>query len=80
MLLTTRQLLTEVEPPPVDAQALLDRAVERALSDLLQAELALAGAIRMLPWMSCFSEEKQEITRPSQINQHRSEPNSGCNI
>ena len=30
MLLTTRQLLTEVEPPPVDAQALLDRAVERA--------------------------------------------------
>ena len=30
MLLTTRQLLTEVEPPPVDVQALLDRAVERA--------------------------------------------------
>ena len=30
MLFTTRQLLTEVEPPPVDAQALLDRAVERA--------------------------------------------------
>ena len=30
MLLTTRQLLTEVEPPPVDTQALLNRAVERA--------------------------------------------------
>ena len=30
MLFTTRQLLTEVEPPPVDAQALLDRAVEQA--------------------------------------------------
>ena len=30
MLFTARQLLTEVEPPPVDAQALLDRAVERA--------------------------------------------------
>ena len=30
MLFTTRQLLTEVEPPQVDAQALLDRAVERA--------------------------------------------------
>lgn len=30
MLFSTRQLLTEVEPPPVDAQALLDRAVERA--------------------------------------------------
>ena len=58
-----------------------DRAAERALSDLLQAELALAGAIRMLPWMSCYSEEKQEIiTRPSQTNRHRSEPNSGCNI
>ena len=30
MLLNLRQLLTEVEPPQVDAQALLDRAVERA--------------------------------------------------
>ena len=30
MLFSTRQLLTEVEPPAVDAQALLDRAVERA--------------------------------------------------
>ena len=30
MLLTTRQLLTESDPPPVDVQALLDRAVERA--------------------------------------------------
>ena len=32
MLFATRQLLTEVEPPPVDAQALLDRAVDRACS------------------------------------------------
>ena len=32
MLFATRQLLTEVEPPPVDEKALLDRAVERACS------------------------------------------------
>ena len=32
MLFATRQLLTEGAPPPVDAQALLERAVERACS------------------------------------------------